>query len=310
MAVSRKPIYANRESQGDQYITPGSYQFTNLDDMINNFLVAYVGQGKVISGAPRHEVAFWAQRCIQEFNYDIFPADNNLEFELGPTRTIKLPNDYVSMVKVAWIDAQGLERVAYENRQASVAQAVVQDQNYEAILDNNGDPVIGESSIQEQRYQDPQVRSELLNIAQNYYYNYITDYNYSYYNESYYGRQWGANPEEVSVNGTYLIDNHKGLVVFDYLFREGQVVTLRYVSDGLAENGDLTQVYVPKFAEDAVYASILYNLAKLRPSAAGAAALYKKEAYAKMKNAKIRLMNLNREEMAQIFRGKSKWIKH
>ena len=84
----------------------------------------------------------------------------------------------------------------------------------------------------------------------------------------------------------------------------------RYISDGLGENGNFDNVLVPKLAEDAVYANMLYNLSKLRPSAAGAAALYKKEAAAKMRNAKLRLSNLKLDELTQVLRGKSKWIKH
>ena len=38
--------------------------------------------------------------------------------------------------------------------------------------------------------------------------------------------------------------------------------------------------------------------------------LTKKEAYAKMRNAKIRLSNMKLPEISQVFRGKSKWIKH
>ena len=87
-------------------------------------------------------------------------------------------------------------------------------------------------------------------------------------------------------------------------------ITLTYVSDGLGQNGDFDNVLVPKLAEDAVYASMLYNLSKLRPSASGAAILYKKEAYAKMQNAKIRISNMKIEEMTNIFRNKAKWIKH
>ena len=305
MAISRRPTDLDNEAG-----IAGLYQYTNLDDVINNFIVAYIGDGKVISGAPRHEVAFWAQRAVQEFSYDMFPTDNNLEFELGPTRTIKLPSDFVRMTKVTWIDALGAERTVTRNRISSPTQAVLQDSQYEQILDSSGDKIIADESEQMKRFQNPATRNELLQIAQNYYYNYITDYNYSYYNESYYGRQWGANPEEVNVNGSYMIDNNAGLIVFDYLFQEGQIITLRYISDGIGNNGDFTQVYVPKLAEDAVYAFILYNLSKLRPSAAGVAGLYKKEAYAKMKTAKIRLMELNRDDLAQLFRAKSKWIKH
>lgn len=286
------------------------YSRVHLDDMINNFMVAYVGMGKVLKDIPRHEVAFWMQRAVQEFSYDIFQSEDNIELELGPTKIVNLPNDFVQLSKVTWIDALGTERVAYRSRTAQPAKSILQDNNYETIYDNAGSAIIADRSVTESRYQDPEVRNELLNLAQNYYYNYITDYNYSYYNESYYGRQWGASPEEVNVNGSYMLDLSKGQIIFDYLFQTNQVVTIRYISDGLGDNGDLTQVFVPKMAEDAVYSRVLYDAAKLRPSAAGAAGLYKKEAFSKMRNAKIRLLDLRREEVAQYMRAKSKWIKH
>ena len=72
----------------------------------------------------------------------------------------------------------------------------------------------------------------------------------------------------------------------------------------------LANVYVPKLAEDAVYASMLYNLMKVRATTAQAAPIYKKEASAKMRNAKIRLQGYNWKEMTTVMRNKSKWIKH
>ena len=72
----------------------------------------------------------------------------------------------------------------------------------------------------------------------------------------------------------------------------------------------MANVFIPKLAEDALYAYMLYNLAKVRPAAAQLAALYKKEASAKLRNAKIRLSNIKIGEIAQVMRGKSKWIKH
>ena len=69
-------------------------------------------------------------------------------------------------------------------------------------------------------------------------------------------------------------------------------------------------MYVPKLAEDAIYARILYDLSKVRPSAAAAAQAYKREAKAKMSNAKIRLMQIKTQEIEQVFRNKAKWIKH
>ena len=173
MAESRLPL-------GPQDFDYAKYSRVSLDDVINNFIVAYTGQGKVLSKVPRHEVAFWAQRAVQEFTYDIFRSEKNIEYELGPTRKLALPNDFVNMVKVTWIDSQGTERVAYRNRQASPSKGALQDENYNQLYDNDGLPLFADESEQEKRFQDPSVRDELLDLAQNYYYNYITDYNYSH----------------------------------------------------------------------------------------------------------------------------------
>ena len=112
--------------------------------------------------------------------------------------------------------------------------------------------------------------------------------------------------------GTYFIDHKAGLIFFDGSFanRNEDLIVLDYISDGLDDNADLSKVYMPKLAEDATYAYMLYNLAKVRPASAQLVPLYKKEATAKLRNTKIRLSNYKLEELAQILRGKSKWIKH
>jgi len=52
---------------GDNY---GGYQYTSLNDVINNFIVAYVGAGKLIPSVKRTDVIFHAKRGMQEFSYD------------------------------------------------------------------------------------------------------------------------------------------------------------------------------------------------------------------------------------------------
>ena len=42
----------------------GNYQFVSLEDIINSFLVAYVGEDKLISKIKRTDVAFHAQRSL------------------------------------------------------------------------------------------------------------------------------------------------------------------------------------------------------------------------------------------------------
>ena len=47
-----------------------------------------------------------------------------------------------------------------------------------------------------------------------------------------------------------------------------------------------------------------------RTATAAIAPQYKKQRYAALRNAKIRLSNIKLDEIVQVMRGKSKWIKH
>jgi len=60
-----------------------------------------------------------------------------------------------------------------------------------------------------------------------------------------------------------------------------------------------------------MYMSMMYNIvASRRDVDGGTKAFYKREKYVKTRNAKIRLQNLKLDEIIQVFRGQSKWIKH
>ena len=50
----------------------GTYQFTSLEHIINQFVLAYVGEGKIIPKVRRADVAFHAQRGLQELSFDTF----------------------------------------------------------------------------------------------------------------------------------------------------------------------------------------------------------------------------------------------
>ena len=52
----------------------GNYQFTSLNNIIDNFIVAYIGDGKIIQKAKRTDVAFHAQRALQELSFDTFKS--------------------------------------------------------------------------------------------------------------------------------------------------------------------------------------------------------------------------------------------
>ena len=307
MAISRRPLDVDNYSAldgGTGLAIPGYYSRVHLNDIINNFIIAYIGDGKVLSKVPRYEVAFWAQRSVQEFSYDIFHSEKTIEVELNSTLQMSLPSDYVNYVNISFLDNFGNLKTIQPSRSTKATKAVAQDDEYKYLYDNSGRVVFKETSDTLNRYQTTN-RVLTAEEASDYYNGYYDNDDYSYF-----GRRYGSEPERQNFNGSYVLDLEAGKIFFDSSFKQGSIIVLRYISDGIGDNDNFDNVLVPKLAEDAVYTNILYNLAKLRTSSAGASAIYKKEASAKMRNAKIRLSNMKVEEMTQVLRGKSKWIKH
>ena len=68
---------------------------------------------------------------------------------------------------------------------------------------------------------------------------------------------------------------------------------------------------VPKLGEEAIYKWIAYGCLSTRANVPGnVLARFKKEKFSETRKAKIRISNIKIEEITQIFRGKSKQIKH
>jgi len=307
MAISRKPLDVDNYSAldgGNGTAIPGYYRRTNLNDIINNFMVAYVGDGKVLTKVPRYEIAFWAQKAVQEFSFDVFHSEKAIEIQLSSLRQMSLPSDYVNYVRLSYTDQSGVERTILPSGTTRANQGVAQDENYHYLYDEDGNIVYAEESETLQRFQNSE-NTVTTEEALDYYNGY-----YSFDTFGYYGRRYGTTPQFQNINGSFVLDLTAGQIYFDSVIPQDTYVTLRYISDGLGDNGNFDNVYVPKMAEDAVMMSILYNLSKLRSAAGAAAPLYKQEAAAKMRNAKIRLSNMKIEEMTNIFRNKAKWIKH
>ena len=72
-----------------------------------------------------------------------------------------------------------------------------------------------------------------------------------------------------------------------------------------------TIVFPDKFAEEAMYKHIAYAILSTRADVQEyIIQRFKKERFAETRKAKLRLSNIKLEEITQILRGKSKWIKH
>ena len=97
----------------------GNYQFVSLDDIINQFMVVYVGDEKIIRNCSRVDVAFHAQRALAELSFDTFKSVKSQEITLPPSLTMMLPHDYVNYVKLTSSDDSGVEHVLYPTSKTS-----------------------------------------------------------------------------------------------------------------------------------------------------------------------------------------------
>jgi len=485
--------------QGDDY---GNYQFTSLEDIINNFIISYIGENKIIPKARRTDVAFHAQRAMQELSFDTFKSFKSQEIELPPSLTMILPHDYVNYTRVLWTDSSGIKHPIYPTKHTQNPFKIKQDsdQNYDFTIDGdvlvpnsdfssaldsindwNKSSGVGNSSdtvgvVNEQLefshnvelmqsvyssrhhavWQEVDVNgvetmtitadglssasgtekdvgtiriglSTLVNFDQTWsaqtgivgydpnrtnpnlnnhslngttdIYNLLTlnndpsyiEFNsgnatltsgtvteidvsnettvyllitsdgghtgvngaagtnaidtititfddfvenlqsggesttwanyksskddnkdataYNYDTDIYdlnIGQRYGLEPSHAQTNGSYFIDNLRGLIHFSSNM-SGKTVVLDYISDSL---GTDEEMQVHKFAEEAMYKSIAYAILSTSISGQPLVPRFKKEKFAAIRQAKLRLSNIKLDEIVQVMRGKSKWIKH
>ncbi len=116
----------------------GNYQFTTLENIINAFMIMYVGEGKIINKVNRTDVQFHAMRAIQELSYDVLRSFKSQEIEVPNTLSMVLPQDYVNYVKIVRVGTDGLERHLYPARKTSDPFAITQnaDGTYDFGLQN------------------------------------------------------------------------------------------------------------------------------------------------------------------------------
>jgi len=276
----------------------GDYQSISLKDIVNNFIIAYVGEDKIISKIKRTDVAFHAQRGIQELNFDTLPSFKSQEIEIPPALYFVLPQDYVNYVKVTWTDKDGIERVIYPAHKTSDPLPIIQDSNYEYTFDENGEILYANDSETWKRFKanSNDHLSEINNSnVENHLHRVVN------------GERYGIDPQYAQSNGVFFIDQIKGLIRFSSDM-VGRIVTLKYISDGLATDGEMI---VHKFAEEAIYKYIAHAILATRANVQEyMVARFKREAAVAKRNAKLRLSNIKLEEITQVMRGKSKWIKH
>ena len=104
----------------------GTYQFVNLDSIIDNFMYVYVGENKIINKVNRTDVQFHAMRALQELSYDVLRSFKSQEIEVPNTLKMVLPQDYVNYIKLTKSGSDGIEKVLYPTGKTSNPFAITQ----------------------------------------------------------------------------------------------------------------------------------------------------------------------------------------
>jgi len=131
--------------QGDDF---GNYQFTSLDDIITQFEIAYVGEGKIIQKVKRADIAFHAQRGLQEFSFDTFKCVKSQEIVLPASLQMILPQDYVNYTKISCVDSAGIKHLLYPtNKTSNPSPIILQDSDGDYTLTAIGTLVDADATI-------------------------------------------------------------------------------------------------------------------------------------------------------------------
>tara|TARA_R110000851_G_scaffold173178_2_gene319515 strand:+ start:1117 stop:3018 length:1902 start_codon:yes stop_codon:yes gene_type:complete len=283
----------------------GSYEYTRLSDVIDNFMIGYIGAGKLITSAKRTDIIFHAKRGLQEFSYDTLKSVRSQELQVPSTLSLIIPQDYVNYVKLSWADELGVLHTIYptNNLNQSPYEVLAQDDTGAPIQDSNAinTEVPSEINAAWEATNPRRISGAFINDLNNS--NAVFDH--SVYDGAL-GQRYGLEPQTSQKNGWFKIDESKGTFNFSSNLRS-KIVLVEYISDGNAYD---INARIPKLAEEALYAYIIYAILSVsRGIQEYIVRRFQKEKSAKLRNAKIRLSNLKLDQIIQVMRGKSKWIK-
>jgi hypothetical protein len=255
----------------------GGYEYTRLSDVIDNFLIAYVGAGKLITQ----------------------------ELTVPSSLSLIIPQDYVNYVKLSWVDGLGVLHPIYptNNLNQSPYETPGQDELGKPIQDSNfRNTETSSKTNQAWNTNNPrQISGAFINNFENA--NAVFDH--SVYDGAL-GQRYGLEPQTSQKNGWFKIDERKGTFNFTSNL-SNKLILLEYISDGNAYDLDSR---IPKLAEEALYAHIIHSILSVSSGIQEyVVRRFKQERSAKLRNAKIRLSNLKLDQIIQVMRGKSKWIK-
>lgn len=311
MGILRSNPYTYYDNTSPDF---GNYRYINLTEIIDSFSATYIGEGKLCENVVLNDVIFHAIRGLQELSYDTIRSTKDWEIVIPSTLVLVMPADYINYVKLSWSDSNGIERIIYPTSKTSNPFNVEETvETWGGFTTDGTNEDLDRTAAVDGNFTSDTFANYKANTSSD-----IGSVDADEMDDEYgnlVGARYGIDPQHAQANGSFFVDEKQGKFHFSSNIA-GKTVVLKYISDGVATNAandaiDLTESYVPKFAEEAIYKHILYGVLLARKdSPAGLLAQIKKERFAETRKAKLRLSNLKLEELTQVLRGSSKIIKH
>lgn len=288
--IDQREYYQN-SGDNPTYDNWGTYQYLLLQDVINNFLLTYVGDDKVINKIDRNEVVFHAKRGLQELHYDALREIRGFEAELPDNLKMHLPHDFVSAVKISYVGDDGLTHPIPQNYNTATPTSYLQDNSAQKniLMDNNDNALTGTPIIETNwaNKSDKGVVEPDTNLL---------------------GQRYGMDTASTNHNGSYVLDKNQGFILFSSDL-SGKNIVIEYVSDGMYGLAD-NEIKVHKLAETFMYDYLVSSILKQKFGVQEyIVRRAQKQASASLRNTKIRLNSIKLGELTQILRGRDKWIK-
>lgn len=282
----------------------GKSQYVSLKDVVNNFMLMYVGADKLIDNAERYNVLFHAKRAVQELNYDTATNIKSLEVMVDDELRVILPEDYVNYVRIS-AEVDGVLFKLSENSTINYAKKYQQSADGAFLFDIDGNLIEEQSELDRIRIEG----DYLMYSGPGYWYG---RYGYFFNGDWYFGYRfggfYGVDTSEANENPKFVINKESGVINFSSGMA-GSVVVIEYISDGLS-NPDPSKVFIHKFAEEFVYSYIKWCLVNNRIGINEyVVKRFRDEKSAMLRNAKIRLSGINPRKLLMTLRGQNNWIK-
>ncbi|MCK5642740.1 MAG: hypothetical protein KAJ19_18165, partial [Gammaproteobacteria bacterium] len=115
----------------------GEYQFVTLKDIVNNFMLMYVGDNELVNNVSRYKVLFHAKRGIQEINYDALRNIKVLQQGVDENLRFILPPDYINYVRIS-VEKDGILFPLHENTKINYATEYLKDNDGDLLFDIDG----------------------------------------------------------------------------------------------------------------------------------------------------------------------------